>query len=132
MFSVDRNLLQRQITNEHNSIVYESKADHVISPLNRQVNQIDTKDEQSNVHYKSNHNQAGEPSTAQYDNSYYAVVSRTKIYKNLMKPLDTEYTVRDIVKLGLLLCPLWFFSNLLYNYSLLLTSISSSTIIRYY
>lgn len=43
--------------------------------------------------------------------------------------LDETYTHEDVVYLCIFLCPLWFFGNILYNYSLLLTSISSSTVI---
>ena len=35
-----------------------------------------------------------------------------------------------ILKIAAIICPMWFLSNLLYNYSLLMTSVSSSTIIR--
>lgn len=48
-----------------------------------------------------------------------------------MKPLDSTYTHEDVVYVCLVFFPLWFLANILYNYSLLLTSISSSTIIRY-
>jgi hypothetical protein len=41
------------------------------------------------------------------------------------------YSHLDIIKIAAIICPMWFMSNLLYNYSLLLTSVSSSTIIRY-
>lgn len=51
--------------------------------------------------------------------------------RSTIKPLNADYTRSDIIRLGLLLCPIWLSSNLLYNYSLLLTSIASSTIIRY-
>jgi hypothetical protein len=47
------------------------------------------------------------------------------------QPLGEDYTHEDVFYLGLTLCPLWFAGNILYNYSLLLTSITSSTIIRY-
>lgn len=51
-------------------------------------------------------------------------------YQLVFRPLTADYTRSEVVRLGLLLSPIWLFSNLLYNYSLLLTSISSSTIIR--
>lgn len=41
------------------------------------------------------------------------------------------YTHRDIARAALAISPLWFISNCLYNYSLLMTSNSSSTIIRF-
>ena len=41
------------------------------------------------------------------------------------------YTHMDVVRIAAIICPLWFMSNCLYNYSLLMTSVSSSTIIRY-
>ena len=37
----------------------------------------------------------------------------------------------DIIRIAAIICPLWFLSNCLYNYSLFMTSVSSSTIIRY-
>lgn len=37
---------------------------------------------------------------------------------------------REVIKIALVICPLWFGANCFYNYSLLLTSVSSSTIIR--
>ena len=36
----------------------------------------------------------------------------------------------NVIKMAALVCPFWFLSNLLYNYSLFMTSVSSSTIIR--
>lgn len=44
---------------------------------------------------------------------------------------ETTYTHRSIMMIALIICPLWFLANCSYNYSLLLTSIGSSTIIRY-
>jgi len=49
--------------------------------------------------------------------------------KKLLKPIPENYTNEQILYAGLLLFPLWFISNCLYDYSLLLTSITSSTII---
>jgi solute carrier family 35, member F5 len=40
------------------------------------------------------------------------------------------YTHWDIIKMSMIIAPLWFGANCLYNYSLLMTSVSSSTIIR--
>ena len=51
--------------------------------------------------------------------------------KHLFIPFTKETNHYDIVYACLYLAPLWFLSNILYNYSLLMTSISSSTIIRY-
>lgn len=42
-----------------------------------------------------------------------------------------EYTHEDVFRIALCISPIWFFTNLLYNYSLFMTSISSSTIIRF-
>jgi hypothetical protein len=42
-----------------------------------------------------------------------------------------QFTHWDIIKIAAVICPLWFLSNCLYNYSLLMTSVSSSTIIRF-
>lgn len=41
-----------------------------------------------------------------------------------------QYSHMDVIKAALIISPLWFISNCLYNYSLLMTSVSSSTIIR--
>ena len=51
------------------------------------------------------------------------------IMKRILQPIPNNYTHIDILYTGLLLFPLWFISNCFYNYSLLLTSITSSTII---
>ena len=48
----------------------------------------------------------------------------------LYEPLLANHSHQDIFYLGLLLMPIWFLGNILYNYSLLMTSISSSTVIR--
>mmetsp|Transcript_22472 Transcript_22472/g.32802 ORF Transcript_22472/g.32802 Transcript_22472/m.32802 type:complete len:387 (-) Transcript_22472:38-1198(-) len=40
-----------------------------------------------------------------------------------------EYCHVDVIKISLLVAPLWFIANFFYNYSLLLTSVGSSTII---
>mmetsp|Transcript_10847 Transcript_10847/g.24034 ORF Transcript_10847/g.24034 Transcript_10847/m.24034 type:complete len:377 (-) Transcript_10847:307-1437(-) len=40
-----------------------------------------------------------------------------------------KYTHYDVLKVAAIVCPLWFMANCLYNYSLLMTSVSSSTII---
>lgn len=41
-----------------------------------------------------------------------------------------QFTHWDIAKIAAVICPFWFLSNCMYNYSLLMTSVSSSTIIR--
>lgn len=46
-------------------------------------------------------------------------------------PRTQAYTHWDVIQIAAVICPLWFLSNCLYNYSLLMTSVSSSTIIRY-
>ena len=46
---------------------------------------------------------------------------------DIIVPLN--YTHMDVIKVALIISPVWFLSNCLYNYSLLLTSVSSSTII---
>jgi solute carrier family 35 protein F5 len=46
------------------------------------------------------------------------------------KPLPSDYSHEDVLYMAFLLTPLWFIGNLFYNYSLSLTSISSSTVIR--
>jgi hypothetical protein len=48
----------------------------------------------------------------------------------LFEPLLENHSHQDVFYLGLLLMPIWFLGNILYNYSLLMTSISSSTVIR--
>jgi hypothetical protein len=42
-----------------------------------------------------------------------------------------SYTHMDVVRVALVIAPLYVLSNGLYNYSLFMTSVSSSTIIRY-
>lgn len=46
------------------------------------------------------------------------------------QPIEDKYTHRDIIRIALVMSPLWFLANCLYNYSLLATSVGSSTIIR--
>ena len=43
---------------------------------------------------------------------------------------EITYTLMDVLFIALKIAPAWFIANCLYNYSLLLTSVSSSTIIR--
>lgn len=47
------------------------------------------------------------------------------------KNKEVAYTYMDVLYIALKIAPAWFIANCLYNYSLLLTSVSSSTIIRY-
>lgn len=49
---------------------------------------------------------------------------------NPIVPPRKTYTHWDVLKIAAVICPFWFMSNCLYNYSLFLTSVSSSTIIR--
>ena len=44
--------------------------------------------------------------------------------------LETSYTHYDVFIVALYISPVWFAANCLYNYSLYMTSVSSSTIIR--
>ena len=48
------------------------------------------------------------------------------------EPINADYSHEDIFRMALVLTPLWFIGNIFYNYSLSLTSISSSTVIRYW
>lgn len=53
--------------------------------------------------------------------------------ENDLNPIQSNkkvYTHWDVLKIAAVICPFWFMSNCLYNYSLFLTSVSSSTIIR--
>lgn len=42
---------------------------------------------------------------------------------------DATYSHYDVMKIAMIISPIWFVANCLYNYSLLMTSVSSSTII---
>lgn len=44
--------------------------------------------------------------------------------------IEERYTHQDIIKIAFVMSPLWFLANCLYNYSLFMTSVGSSTIIR--
>lgn len=44
--------------------------------------------------------------------------------------LDFSINHIEVIKVALIISPIWFLANCLYNYSLLMTSVSSSTIIR--
>jgi len=44
-------------------------------------------------------------------------------------PPMLSYTHMDVIRMALIISPLWFIANCFYNYSLLMTSVSSSTII---
>ena len=46
------------------------------------------------------------------------------------RPVEERYTHREIISIAMTMSPLWFLANCLYNYSLLKTSVGSSTIIR--
>jgi hypothetical protein len=45
--------------------------------------------------------------------------------------IEDRYTHKEIIKIAAIVSPIWFGANCLYNYSLLKTSVGSSTIIRY-
>lgn len=47
------------------------------------------------------------------------------------KRLVHIYSHEDVIRVALVISPVWFLANCLYNYSLLMTSVSSSTIIRF-
>lgn len=49
--------------------------------------------------------------------------------KQRQQQQQQQITHYDILKMGAIVCPFWFLSNVLYNYSLYMTSVSSSTII---
>ena len=42
---------------------------------------------------------------------------------------EHQYTHTDMLSIAVILCPLWFLANCCYNYSLLYTSVASSTVI---
>lgn len=42
---------------------------------------------------------------------------------------EHQYTHTDMLSIAIILCPLWFLANCCYNYSLLYTSVASSTVI---
>ena len=46
-----------------------------------------------------------------------------------LQPIKSDYNHNDLIYVALILSPLWMLANCLYNYSLLYTSIGSSTII---
>ena len=45
---------------------------------------------------------------------------------------QVSYSQMDVILVAIKIAPAWFLANCLYNYSLLLTSVSSSTIIRFF
>ena len=47
-----------------------------------------------------------------------------------IRGIEDRYTHSDIIRIAAVMSPLWFGANCLYNYSLLQTSVGSSTIIR--
>lgn len=47
----------------------------------------------------------------------------------LLAPIQSNYCHTDLIKAAFILCPLWMLANCFYNYSLLYTSVGSSTII---
>ena len=53
----------------------------------------------------------------------------SQLVKRFFLPIPDNYTHQQIVFAALILFPIWFVSNCFYDYSLLLTSITSSTII---
>jgi hypothetical protein len=46
------------------------------------------------------------------------------------RSVEERYTHSDVIRIAAVMSPLWFGANCLYNYSLLQTSVGSSTIIR--
>eukprot|EP01032_Pedospumella_encystans_P012804 gene12804-14785_t len=68
-----------------------------------------------------------------HDDAFSDVVSIDESFiENDLNPVvapTKSYTHWDVLKIAAIICPFWFLSNCLYNYSLFLTSVSSSTII---
>ncbi len=71
------------------------------------------------------------------DEDRTALVSKEFSYEDLattsisQKDQEGDVSHSNIIKAAVVIAPLWFVSNCLYNYSLLMTSVSSSTIIRF-
>ena len=60
----------------------------------------------------------------------HTVLQRKSLTKqSIRKNITLKYTHTDMLSIGIVLCPLWFISNCCYNYALLYTSVSSSTVI---
>ena len=68
-----------------------------------------------------------------------ALMSTTSSFQNLIPMSMGESNIPDyvspqhweMIKIAMVISPLWFGANCFYNYSLLMTTVSSSTIIRY-
>lgn len=67
------------------------------------------------------------------ERKYVTTVSRTESINgsNSESPPMKQESHMEVIKIAALICPFWFLANCLYNYSLLMTSNSSSTIIRF-
>ena len=94
---------------------------------------------------KTSNNEFGDIINDMHENDYTEQVSSKDPYNLVPQynsnenihpstPQDNEnivpYTHLDVIKVALVIAPLYVLSNGLYNYSLFMTSVSSSTIIR--
>lgn len=66
-------------------------------------------------------------------NGSYNPIPNYSSHANEPRPVEVEskpYTHLDVIHVAMVIAPLYVLSNGLYNYSLIMTSVSSSTIIR--
>jgi hypothetical protein len=85
--------------------------------------------------YVTKYLEARNRSTGGYED-LNALVNSASTFQNVTPLRRTTYGYFmtehwDIIKVAMVISPLWFGANCLYNYSLLMTTVSSSTIIRY-
>eukprot|EP01039_Chlorochromonas_danica_P010968 gene10968-12195_t len=92
------------------------------------------RDERSLLSDVSNHNSThshtsiGNP-LHQPSIDFPAIEENTSSIPTASTTSSVRMTTWEVVKIGALIAPVWFGANCLYNYSLLMTSVSSSTII---
>lgn len=80
---------------------------------------------------KENHKGSGATSLVRRSSSQHLLSPRTtRVVEDRHEALGS-HTHSDVLRVAAILAPIYLFSNALYNYSIFMTSISSSTIIRY-
>lgn len=71
----------------------------------------------------------GDPESLSLSSSLQGEQHRIMPSANTHTHKQHKYTHTDMLSIAIILCPLWFLANCCYNYSLLYTSVASSTVI---
>ena len=105
-------------------VVYEKISDDVDSPLTLQSPLPHTAPRSSSKS-ENNNNTSNSNSSSSSSGGHMADLKEAESSINI----TAEYCHLDVLKIALVVSPLWFIANCFYNYSLFMTSITNSTII---